>query len=119
MVRAGLEASEHRGQVQFGGLPLPGATITAIQGTQKFAAVTDQQGTYSLPDLQDGVWTFQVEMLGFAPLKQDVAIGPNSPPGNWEMKMLSRKPRPRLGPHLRLLLFPLLKKHSPLFSARK
>ena len=89
MVRAGLEASEHRGQVQFGGLPLPGATITAIQGTQKFAAVTDQQGTYSLPDLQDGVWTFQVEMLGFAPLKQDVAIGPNSPPGNWEMKMLS------------------------------
>ena len=28
-------ASEYHGQVTFGGLPVPGATITATQGDQK------------------------------------------------------------------------------------
>jgi uncharacterized GH25 family protein len=58
-----LTAAEHHGQVAFGGLPLPGATVTAIQGGRNFTAVTDQQGLYSFPDLPDGVWTIRVEML--------------------------------------------------------
>ena len=40
----GLAAAEHRGQVKFGGLPLPGATVTAAQGEKSFTAVTDLQG---------------------------------------------------------------------------
>jgi trimeric autotransporter adhesin len=81
-------ASEHRGIVKFGGLPVPGATVTAVQGEKKFVAVTDQQGAYSFADLPDGVWNLQVEMLCFTTLKQEVAIAPNAPSPEWELKML-------------------------------
>ena len=52
-----LSAAEHKGEVKFGGLPVPGATVTATQGGKKFAAVTDQQGSYFFRDLPDGAWT--------------------------------------------------------------
>ena len=55
-------ASEYRGQVTFAGLPLPGATVTATQGTKKITAVTDQGGLYAFPDLADGPWKIDVEM---------------------------------------------------------
>ena len=84
----GLAATEHRGVVTFGGLPLPGATVTASQGEKKVAAVTDAQGLYSFPDLADGVWSMQVEMLCFTTLKREIAVTPGAPPVEWEMKML-------------------------------
>src|SRR6266542_4201374 len=83
-----LSASEHRGVVKFGGLPVPGATVTAVQGEKKLIAVTDQSGAYSFADLPDGVWNFQVEMLCFTPIKQEVAIAPNAPSPEWELKLL-------------------------------
>ena len=83
-----LAASEHHGIVKFGGLPLPGATITASQGEKRVVAVTDPAGVYSFADLADGVWNFQIEMLCFAPIKQEVAIAPNAPSPEWEMKLL-------------------------------
>ena len=81
-------ASEYHGQVTFGGLPAPGATVTAIQGSKQFVTSTDQQGLYSLPDLTDGKWTIEVEMTGFSMIKQDVVIGPNTPAAKWELKLL-------------------------------
>ncbi len=45
---ATVAASEYRGVVTFGGLPLPGATITATQGTKKLTAVSDQDGAYQV-----------------------------------------------------------------------
>jgi len=84
-----LSAAEHRGQVKFNGLPLPGATVTATQGDKKLTAVTDGAGIYSFPDLADGVWDMQVEMLCFETQKREVAIGPETPPGEWDMKMLA------------------------------
>src|ERR1035438_2675576 len=84
----GLPAAEHRGQVKFGGLPVPGATVTATQGDKKLIAVTDSQGAYSFPDLPDGVWTMQVEMLCFETLKQEVGVAPNAPSPTWELKLL-------------------------------
>ena len=70
-----LMASEQHGEVTFGGLPVPGATVTATQGEKKSTAVTDPQGAYSFPDLADGVWTIQMEMLGFAPVKDEITAG--------------------------------------------
>ena len=67
---------------------MPGATVTATKGDQKLVAVTDPQGVYVFPDLADGVWNFQVEMLCFAPIKQEVAIAPNAPSPQWELKLL-------------------------------
>ncbi|MGA8597917.1 MAG: carboxypeptidase regulatory-like domain-containing protein, partial [Bryobacteraceae bacterium] len=81
-------ASEYRGQVTFGGLPVPGATVTATQGDKKFAAVTDQQGVYSFPDLPDGTWTIEVQMFGFSTIKQEAAIAPNTQSRVWELRML-------------------------------
>src|SRR5450432_786248 len=85
---AWLRAAEHHGQVQFGGLPVPGATVTAVQGEKRMVAITDQQGAYSFAALPDGVWNIQVEMLCFGPMKQEVAVAPNAPSPVWELKLL-------------------------------
>jgi trimeric autotransporter adhesin len=84
-----LNATEHHGVVKFGGQPVPGATVTAAQGDKKLSIVTDQQGAYSFPDLADGVWSFEVEMLCFAPIKQDVTVASGAAESQWELKLLS------------------------------
>ena len=81
-------ASEYRGQVTFGGLPVPGVTVKATQGGRQLATTTDQQGLYSFADLADGKWTIEVEMTGFSTIKQEVVIGPNTPAAKWELKLL-------------------------------
>ena len=83
-----LFASEQRGQVTFGGLPVPGATVTATLGAKKFTAVTDANGGYLFPDLADGNWSFQVDMQGFAPLKAEITVAPGAKAATWELKML-------------------------------
>jgi len=82
-------ASEYHGRVTFGGLPLPGATVTATQGSQKVVAVSDQQGLYSFADLADGSWEIAIEMQCFSPMEQTVIVAPNMPAGTWELKLLS------------------------------
>jgi hypothetical protein len=81
-------AAEHHGLVKFGGLPVPGATVTATQADKRFTAVTDQQGAYSFPDLPDGVWNIRVEMLCFAPMEKEVAVTAQAPAPEWELKLL-------------------------------
>jgi hypothetical protein len=83
-----LTAAEHHGQVMFGGLPVPGVTVTAIQGDKQLVTVTDAQGLYTFPELQDGVWTLQVEMLCFSPSKQEVTVAAGAPALEWELKLL-------------------------------
>ena len=83
-----LPASEHHGLVKFGDLPVPGATVTASQGDKVFTAITDPQGVYSFPDLPDGTWVLQIEMPGFATLRQEIAVLPQAPSPEWELKML-------------------------------
>ena len=42
LVACGIAAAaEHRGQVVFNGVPIPGATVTLSQGEKKFSTVTD------------------------------------------------------------------------------
>ncbi len=84
-----LAASEHHGTVTFGGLPLPGATVTATQGDKSFTAVTDPSGAYTFPDLADGVWSIKVEMQTFSPITNDVAVAPDAPSPKWELKLLT------------------------------
>lgn len=82
-------ASEYHGQVTFGGLPIPGVTITAMQGSLKLVAVSDQQGVYSFADLPNGAWKISVEMQCFSTIEQTVTITPNVAAGTWELKLLS------------------------------
>lgn len=81
--------SERHGSVKFGGLPLPGATVTASQGDKKLVTITDSQGIYSFPDLPDGAWTIDVEMLCFAPAKQEVTLGSDAAIPDSDLKLLS------------------------------
>src|SRR3984957_12617256 len=81
-------ASEYRGQVTFGGLPLPGATVTVTQGTKKVTAVTDQGGLYTFPDLADGPGKIEIEMLCFSTVTAEVTISPATAPGKWELTLL-------------------------------
>jgi len=83
-----LSATESRGVVKFGGLPVPGATVTATQGDKKFTAITDDQGLYVFPNLTDGVWKLHIEMQTFAPLDEEIAVAPNAPVPEWSLKLL-------------------------------
>jgi len=85
--QAGKTASEHRGQVTVGTVPVPGATVTASQADKQIVTSTDQEGVYRFGDLADGAWTLKVEMIGFAPVSQDVTVAPDSPPTMWELKL--------------------------------
>ena len=84
-----LGAAEHRGIVKSGGIPIPGATVTAIQGDRKVATTTDEHGAYVFPNLDDGIWTVQVEMLGFATASQEIGVAMNAPTPEWNLKLQS------------------------------
>ena len=82
---AGLSAAEHHGTVKSGGLPVPGASVTAIKGDKKLYTTTDENGRYSFADLADGAWTIEVEMLGFAKVSNEVGIAFDAPPAEWNL----------------------------------
>ena len=88
MAARGLAAAEHHGQVKFGGLPVPGASVTATEGNKKVVAVTDSQGVYSFPDLADGVWSIEVQMLCFESLKKDIGVAAEAPSPEFDLKLL-------------------------------
>jgi len=81
-------ASPYRGVVTFGGLPLPGATVTATHDAKTLTAVTDQGGEYQFDDLADGTWTIDIEMQCFEKVHAEVTVAANLPAGAWEMKLL-------------------------------
>jgi len=81
-------ASEHSGRVTLGGQPVPGARVTASQGSQSLATSTDRNGVYRFPALAEGVWAVRVEMLGFSTLTRDVTIGATPAQANWELTVL-------------------------------
>ena len=82
-----LNAAEHAGQVTFGGVPVPGATVTAVRADKQIVTSTDQAGVYHLADLEDGVWTIRVEMLGFSTESQVVTIAADSAPSIWALSL--------------------------------
>jgi hypothetical protein len=81
-------AAEHHGVVKSGGLPIPGATVTATKGDKKLATTTDEQGAYNFPDLEDGTWTVAVEMLGFDKLSRPVNVAPAASNSDWDLRLL-------------------------------
>ena len=80
-----LAGGEHSGQVIFGGLPVPGATVTASAGDKKLVTATDEEGMFKLPDASEGVWTLKVEMLGFEMLTRDVTVTAAPQPSAWTL----------------------------------
>ena len=83
-----VAAPPHQGRVLIGEVPVPGVIVTATQGGKKFTAATSADGSYSLPELTEGTWTIQIEMTGFASLRQEITAGTDAPPSIWTLKML-------------------------------
>ena len=81
-------ASEYHGIVTYVGLPVPGASITATQGTKKLTTTSDQGGVYDFADLPDGAWKIEIAMQCFSTIQEDVAITSNTPAGKFELHLL-------------------------------
>jgi hypothetical protein len=81
-------ASEYFGQITFGGLPVPGATIIATQGSKTFNITSDEGGVFHFDDLPDGQWKIEVKMLCFETIDVDVTIAPKMAGKKYELKLL-------------------------------
>ncbi|MFL6415720.1 MAG: TonB-dependent receptor [Bryobacteraceae bacterium] len=85
------------GFVKSSDQPIPGATITATQGSQTVSTVTDADGHYALGTLAPGVWKVQVEIFGFETLKKDVDFGAAPGPLNLELNLAEPQFARRMG----------------------
>ena len=83
--------SPYRGMVTFGGLPLPGVTVTATRDGKTLTAVTDQNGVYQFDDLADGPWSIGIEMQLFEKIHAEVKVAPNMAASAWAMELLPEK----------------------------
>ncbi len=82
-------AAVSSGRVTFAGLPVPGATITAVRGEATRVTTSNTEGRYALADLSAGEWTIRVEMVGFAPLSGVIAVPAEGPSPTWELALRS------------------------------
>ncbi len=81
-------ASQYYGQITFGGLPVPGATITATEGSKTFSVTSDEGGAFHFDDLPDGQWKIEITMLCFQTRDADVTIAPKMAAAKYELKLL-------------------------------
>ncbi len=75
------------GFVRSGGQPIPGATVTASQGSQTFTTVTDADGHYGFPPLAAGAWSVSIDMFGFDPQKRQVDYEAAKGPVNFDIQL--------------------------------
>ncbi len=87
MLSGGLEALAQSGFVRSDDQPIPGATVTAAQGSATFSTVTDGEGHYGFPPLGAGAWSVKVEMWGFQPITQQVDYAGAKGPVNFSLKL--------------------------------
>jgi trimeric autotransporter adhesin len=82
------------GVVKSGNMPIPGATVSAVNaGTkEQVTAYTDVDGSYSLRIPADGQYTVRVQMAAFASGAHDVALDRTHAEvqANFELVLLSR-----------------------------
>lgn len=82
-------AAVHSGSVRAADHFIPGATVTARQGTVKLVAYTDESGQYSFV-LTPGHWEISVEMMGFT-TQTALVSGDSDTTREWALDM------PRIG----------------------
>ena len=79
------------GVVRSGSQAIPGATVIATSGTQRFSALTDEQGAYHFRVLPPGDWSIEIESFGFVSQKKTVTITATAATQNWTLEL---KPKP-------------------------
>ena len=82
-------AADHTGQVTFNGLPVPGATVTAVKDDTRSVTTSDRNGVYRFEGLVEGVWTVRIDMIGFAPISREITVASTSPASeSWALTLL-------------------------------
>jgi trimeric autotransporter adhesin len=71
---APLPPSDLTGRIEFAGLAVPGAIVTATQPDRSVTAASADDGTFRIANLQDGLWQVRVEMRGFATVIREVTL---------------------------------------------
>lgn len=92
LLAARLDAADHRGVVSSNGQPIPGATVTAVQGERRIVTATDEAGRYAMEGLEPGAWLFQVEMFGFVGARREIQVGGESPTTEWVLELKPYSP---------------------------
>jgi hypothetical protein len=106
-------ATEYYGQVTFGGVPVPGATVTATQGSKTISVSTDERGLYRFADLADGAWTIEIKLQLFQPIRSNVTVSANVTPGKFELTTLSMEDLKALAKSVLPRVLPLPKLQEP------
>lgn len=70
------------GLVKAGGIPVPGAMVTASRGESRFATITNPRGQYFFPDPVDATWAVQIEVSGFVTCQGDGSTA------SWDLQFL-------------------------------
>ena len=82
-------AGDHTGRVTLpNGVPVPGARVTATQGSNRLVTSTDTRGGYRFTGIADGAWTIQVESVGLAAQRRDVMVSAGAAAAEWQLAML-------------------------------
>jgi hypothetical protein len=87
-VQAKLPPNAHMGIVQFQDQPIPGATVTAVQGDKKLVTSTDDVGVYRFNEMTPGTWSVTVSMVGFADTTIEITIPSDAPPPTLAIALL-------------------------------
>src|SRR5579883_2112977 len=94
IVVAMAAADVQTGVVRSGGHAIPGATVTAVCGSDRISTVTDAAGRFEIGGLPaKGSCRFAVAMFGFEPVAQESKISPS--PLNFDLKLQARATLPR------------------------
>ena len=78
------------GFVKSSGLPIPGATVTAVQGARKSVTTTDESGRYEFTGLAPGPYTFEIRMFGFKAASRQIEAGPGTSAIDWALELQAR-----------------------------
>lgn len=81
-----LAAETHSGIVRFGGLPLPGASVSVTQGNTTTPVITGTDGTYRVEGLSRESLSVEVSMQLFTGQRRELALPDQV--AEWDLKML-------------------------------
>ena len=88
LMSVSARASSYFGAITFGGLPVPGVTISATQASKTVSVISDEGGVFHFDDLSDGQWKIEVSMPCFQTIDADVTIAPNMAAAKYELRLL-------------------------------
>ena len=82
---------EIRGRVKFGGIPVPGVTVTATQGNVVQSVITDSAGFFTFSHLREGVCVVETHMQMFASQRREIVL-PTSDSVEFELHLAPSPP---------------------------